>query len=166
MNKLLIFLWIFFTVPVYATDFSQIPLKGKGDFNYFLFDIYKIELYSGASEPKHLYDSPLKLKLIYERDFSAKDIIKRSLSEMKDAGVSQTKFQAYKRYLRKLIPDIKEGDSLSALYIPDSGLKILLNEKDNSVKIQNDEFCLDFLNIWLGPKTSAPKLRKKLLGID
>ena len=166
MKRIWIVLSIIFAGTVFAYDFSKIPLKGKGDFDYFLFDVYKIELYSDARDPKLLYNGPLKLKLIYERDFSAKDIIKRSLSEMKDAGVSQTKFQAYKRYLRKLIPDIKEGDSLSAVYLPNSGLKILLNEKNNSVKIKNEDFCIDFLNIWLGPKTSAPKLRKKLLGID
>lgn len=151
-----------FMLLISAHSSFALELVGEGKYSWFVFDIYKAKLWSGSPNLAQLYDNRLKLELEYTRDFAGQDISKQSEKEMLNAGLEQEYISKWRAKLYSAFPNVKEGDKLMADFIPNKGINIYHNEKLYS-SIMNEEFAMNFLNIWLGDKTSAPELRDKLI---
>ena len=65
--------------------------------------------------------------------------------------------------LASFLPDIESGQALTAIYSPSQGT-VFYHEGKRIAQVPGFEFSKAFFGIWLDPKTSAPKLRKDLLG--
>ena len=62
-----------------------------------------------------------------------------------------------------LFPDVKEGTHITGIYLPNESVRFYLDGQWLG-EIRDADFARAFFAIWLDPKTSAPDLRKKLLG--
>ena len=64
--------------------------------------------------------------------------------------------------LAPLFPDVKAGDTITALHEPGKPTRFFLNGKPLG-EAKDPGFADAFFAIWLSPKTSEKRLRRKLL---
>jgi hypothetical protein len=63
-----------------------------------------------------------------------------------------------------LIPDVKEGDTLTFLYVPGKGTTVQAGNKDLGT-FEGKGFADAVFSIWLGPKPPTEDLKKGMLGL-
>ncbi len=135
---------------------------GQGTFRKLLLKVYDATLWTDAKE--FTMDKPFALVLTYDLGIDGDDIADRSIEEMeKVAPIPDGKTEAYHQELLKIIPNVKSGDTLTALYDPKKGVSFFHNDKPKG-SIHDLAFARQFMGIWLSPNTSEPKLRGNLLG--
>lgn len=142
----------------------QMPdnLRGEGQYNFFFFDVYYAKLFG----PKNaqVYKEKFCLELKYLRDFKGLDIVSQSKKEMISQGVDKKLVEMNMEKMKQIFPDVKEGDRITASFVPGIGVHFYLNKDRYLGGFDDPRFSKYFMNIWLGEKTSDKELRKKLLG--
>jgi hypothetical protein len=83
------------------------------------------------------------------------------LSKVPDVGSVELK--AWKQILEKGISDMHAGEKASVVFSK-SGNVEFWSENREFISFQDLKFAKNLAEIWLGPKTSHPKLRLALLG--
>ena len=139
-------------------------LVGEDKFTYWGFEVYHASLWTGSNalRPEQWQSQRLALELRYLRDFAGKDIAQRSVDEMQAQNpLSSDKAQNWLQQLSAIFPNIKKGDSLTGIYLPDQGAQFLFDNQPVG-EIKDTELAQRFFAIWLSPQTSAPKLRQRL----
>ena len=139
-------------------------LVGEDKFTYWGFEVYHASLWTGSNalRPEQWQSQRLALELRYLRDFAGKDIAQRSVDEMQAQNpLSSDKAQSWLQQLSAIFPNIKKGDSLTGIYLPDQGAQFLYDNQPVG-EIKDTELAQRFFAIWLSPQTSAPKLRQRL----
>jgi hypothetical protein len=142
-----------------------VPQAGKvgdGVLTYLFWDVYKATLYAPGSAWRP--DAPFALTLSYMRDLKGRDIAERTITEIRDQGFAdEAKLSDWSARLTALFPDVGDGDSLTA--IRDAAGRTLFYGGSKQIgAIDDPAFGRCFFDIWLGEKTSEPKLRRTLLG--
>ena len=164
---LLLSIFLFYSHSAYATKaiFTALPnasVVGCGVLTYVFWDVYEATLYA----PKGQWDpaKPFALSIEYYRDIAGKDIADHSVEEIRKQGFTdEVKLAAWNAEMKKTFPDVKKGSVLTALYLP--GKETVFYSGDNIIgAIKGDDFGRLFFDIWLSEKTSAPELRRALLG--
>jgi len=155
---------IFFNNLTFGQSGSGLPLRGQGLYKWYFLQVYEAKLWGEKVED--IYTKPLELELKYKRNFKGEDIVKQSLKEMAPhvGENEQLSIEKINSILRKIFPDVKEGDVISAKFNPSNGIIFYLNFNKEIGKISDLELSKKFLDIWLGEKTNAPDLRNQLLG--
>lgn len=149
------------TPPEVAKYFSDKPPLGKGSFSWYGLKIYDGRLWS--KDDKWSYNSSFALTLTYARDIDSEDLINNSITEMRRIdGIDDAKLNTYRRYLEKVFPDVKEGDTITAIYFPHEKV-IFFHNGTASGEVADKNFGKDFLNIWLSPKTKAKELQHSVV---
>ena len=145
----------------------NIQKMGEGRLTWWGFHVYDSQLWSAkAGQDFNYRDTPHWLFLKYGRDFDGADIAERSREEIEDQGQVDAKLlPAWEQQMRDLFPDVKEGETLSALYLPGQGAEFFYNGKALG-SLSDPALATAFMGIWLDKKTSAPDLRLELLGIN
>jgi hypothetical protein len=126
--------------------------------------VYWASLWSGENmlRPDQWQTQRLALELRYLRDFDGKDIAKRSVDEMHmQSPLSAETSSVWLKALEALFPNVRKGQSLTGIYVPNAGAQFLFNNKPLGT-LADAELAKRFFAIWLSPQTSAPELRKKL----
>lgn len=143
----------------YLSDAQKV---GDGVLTYLFWDVYRATLY--APQARWRADAPFVLTLAYMRDLKGRDIAERTISEIRDQGYGDEKKMArWFGRLAGLFPDVGDGDSLTA--VRDSAGRTIFYRGTTRIGIIEDPvFTARFFDIWLGEKTSEPKLRRALLG--
>lgn len=133
---------------------------GSGEFRYWGFRIYDATLWSpqGRYQP----GGPFALSLTYARDVSREDIVQASIDQMRDLGFAVGNHPEWKRKLDDVMVSVKNGDTLTGVYMPGQGAVFFHN--DRLTGQVSEALANAFFAIWLDPKTSEPKLRQALLG--
>lgn len=153
--------------PAYAmekiTTFVPNAQKvGEGRLTYLFWDVYDAALF--APDGQWNSDQPFALKLSYLRDITGEKIADRSIEEMRNQGFDdEVKLATWHTQMRDIFPDVGKGTSLTGVYTSD-GAAVFYYNNEESGRINDAEFSALFFNIWLSPDTSAPDLRRKLLG--
>lgn len=143
-------------------------LCGSGTMRVMLWDIYDATLYAEPESCGDLNKSHA-LSLTYRRGFEGSSIAERSAKEIRnitDAGtVSKTTLSAWKDAMLGIFPNVKKGDTITGIYIPEKETIFVYND-DTIGTIKDPAFGKPFFSIWLAEDTSAPKLRHNLLNIN
>ena len=129
------------------------------------FNVYYIELISNKSE--FSFTNKLGILINYKRDFKKDKLVERSINEIIKIYkiTDENLLNSYKAKLSEIFSDIKKDDRKLAFYDPKKGLKLYHNGQLNGV-IEDQEFALRFINIWLNENSSYPKMTKNLLGLN
>lgn len=145
----------------------QAQKMGEGKLTWWGFHVYDSQLWSATSGQTFDYrKDSYWLRLQYARDFDGADIAERSREEIEDQGqVKESLLDNWEKQMRDLFPNVKEGESLSALYTPGQGAQFFYNGKPLGI-LADPDLSTAFMGIWLDSKTSAPDLRLQLLGIS
>lgn len=151
--------------PEVTQHLPQARLHGDGRFRYFGFHVYDAQLWVPASfEVARLFSQPFALSLVYARSLKARDIAERSMEEMRrQATISEADAQRWLQAMTAAFADVSQGDRLTGLYRVDMGASFFLNGQATRA-IDDQRFATLFFGIWLSPATSAPALRRELLG--
>lgn len=150
-----------------APDFIQTELGpgtqllGSGTLRWFGIRVYDAKLW--VSNGRYQADQPHALQLTYGHDFRAEELAKEGGKQLRKQGVDETRSLRWQALMQQAFTDVKAGDSLTAILRADQSLAFYSNGKATTV-ISDTEFSQHFLDIWLGSKTTEPKLRLKLLG--
>jgi len=139
-------------------NMAQVEGLGHGRMTYWGFTLYDAKLYV-SKEPK----GGIALDIQYLRKFEAKALVKQTLDELKNLGVSDTQRAEWADPLAKAFKTVQPGDSITAIRKPQGSTQFFYNGQFVS-EISGESFSQAFFGIWLHPKTSAPQLRKILLG--
>lgn len=136
-------------------------LVGQGEYQRLFWKIYLARLYArdGIYKPDHAF----ALQLEYQRDLKADDIVEMSIGLIEDQGVSDlNKLAHWQTQLAAIIPDIRKGDQLTGIQLNEKSF-FYLDDKPIG-EITDAELSQYFFDIWLGENTTAPELRKTLIG--
>jgi hypothetical protein len=139
-------------------NMSQVESLGQGRLTYWGFTLYDAKLFA-SKEPK----GGIALDIQYLRKFEANALVKQTLDELKNLGISDTQRAEWAEPLAKAFKTVQVGDSITAIRKPQGSTQFFYNGQFVS-EISGESFSQAFFGIWLHPKTSAPQLRKVLLG--
>lgn len=153
--------------PAYALDHirTYVPNAekvGQGRLTYMLWDVYDAALYAPSGDWQS--DEPFALQLSYLRNIQGQKIADRSVEEIRAQGFSdEVRLADWHTQMRSIFPNVDEGIALTGVYT--NAGETIFYEGDREIgRIKDPQFGRQFFNIWLSPQTSAPDLRRKLLG--
>lgn len=133
---------------------------GQAGFTRFGFSIYQAQLWAPGGS--YLPDAPFLLSLTYARDIRRSQIVQASLDEMQKLGAPDALQAQWRADLEAVLVDVKEGDTLSAIYRPGQGAEFYYQQTKRGVI--DEALARYFFAIWLDERTSEPDLRLSLLG--
>ena len=143
----------------YIADAKKV---GDGVLTYLFWDVYRATLYAPAAG--WTPDGPFVLSLLYLRDLDGADVAARTTDEIRGQGFAdKARLAAWQARLAEIFPDVSDGVTLSATR-DDKGRTVFYRGTDRIGEVDDPAFAKRFFDIWLGEKTSEPKLRRALLG--
>lgn len=168
-SLLLAFLMVFLPSAALAAAPTEISAYIKAGVPYgsatlskLMFHVYDATLWTDA--PEWTMKKPFALSLHYGMNFDGGELARRSIDEMHSQRKLEGKTAAaWGARLRALFPDVKKGDSITAVYLPGKCTRIYHNGVYRG-SISDAAFSARFIGIWMSPETSEPALRKKLIG--
>ncbi len=136
---------------------------GAGRLTWFGIHAYDAALY--AENARFVANAPLALELTYARNFKGAGIAERSISEIRKLGLaSETDATEWLGILTGIFPDVRPGDRLAGVQGASGPAQFFHNGRAIG-SIANERLKRAFFAIWLDPRTSAPDLRNRLIGI-
>ena len=134
---------------------------GQGTLKKLFMKVYESQLWTDARSWS--MNSTFALSIRYAMNFSTKELVDRTFDEMKREGpVSAQDRQTYGAKLSQLYHDVHPGDVITAVFLPKKGAVFYYNGKEQGT-LPNVAFAKRFFNIWLGPTSSEPELRDRLI---
>jgi len=134
---------------------------GKGTFRKFFLTIYDARLEAQQADFQFPQTRPFALTLFYKRDIASGDIIDNTLDQWRKQQVAWPK--SWESGLLQAIPGIKKGDNLR-LVVGTGQTATLLHNGNPVATFTDPAFVTAFAGIWLAENTTAPELRRQLLG--
>lgn len=148
---------------VVTKSVPEAHLAGQARYTYLFWDVYDARLY--APQGQWQADQPFALALTYLRGFDGEDIAERSVKEMKAQGLQdQSLLKQWRQQMTLLFPDVVEQDTITGVRTASGATHFYLNDKLLG-QVDDPAFGEWFFNIWLGPNTSEPAFREKLLAL-
>ena len=152
---------IYWTSQAQQEVFQSPKLIGEGTLKVLMWQVYDLRLYTDGTP--FSWNNKFMLEFDYSRELKKESVIDASLKEFKlQPNVTDKDIKAWEVYLEQVIQSVQKGTKASVMWVPD-GQIIFHYEGSKPTTIKNEKFARAFLNIWLGEKTSRPKLRNKLL---
>jgi hypothetical protein len=151
-----------FTAPALASPLAGWTLVNEAVMRFLGFKVYEIRLWhQGASFSRK---APFALELEYAMRFKGRDIAARSVEEMKAQGYSDAAaLGRWRQSMQRLFPDVNAGDRLIGIAIPGKEARFFAGDRMLGT-VKDPAFVEAFFDIWLSPKTRAPRVRQALLG--
>ena len=143
---------------------QTLKLIGKAKLSVLFWDIYQSSLYSSTGDYQ-LDNRPEQVvfNIHYLRDIEQSELIEHTEEQWRHLGLTPQDFNSYLAQLQTFWPNIEQGDNLTLLVNPSNSTFYFNSEPIGNIESAN--FGPMFLNIWLSPQTSRPKLRRQLLGM-
>lgn len=142
-------------------DLPGARMAGQGAFTWFGMKIYDATLWVG--EAGYAPGAPFALELRYARSLSGARIAEASAGQIeKTGGGTSAQRATWLSQMRAVFPDVHEGSRITGVFSVDGAVRFHLDDKPLGT-ISEPGFAQAFAGIWLGPRTTAPRLREALL---
>ena len=168
LKKALLFCFLlFFPALMAATENryernQNLIFIGEGSLKIFLSPIYDVRLLS--DDKKFSWDNDLVLEFDYQRALKKNAVIEASVKEIsRQKGVTEKELSKWQSYLEMGIQPVEKSTKASLYWTPEGRITFYYDGV-KAVTIEDADFARAFMNIWLGPQTSEPELRRALLG--
>ncbi|TQV89737.1 chalcone isomerase family protein [Aliikangiella coralliicola] len=169
IDKVLMLTLILLSTTVWSTPTppENLKLVGKANLTIWFWDIYDAELYSSSGQYQSnsgpVFNSPLLIKISYNREISRDDLIEETASQWERFNIDDDKKLRWLKSLGDIWPDVDDGDKIM-FHIDNQGhCHFFYNEKFIG-SVNNKEFSFHFANIWLKENGPYPKMTKRLTG--
>ncbi len=144
-----------------ARDVPGLTPFGEGTMRFFGLKVYDVRLWTAMKSFAHT--DPFALELVYDLSLNGRDIAERSIEEMRRQGHSdEARLKRWGDEMARIFPDVRQGDTLVGVSVPGKGARFYTRDKFIAA-VADPEFARAFFDIWLSEKTSAPRVRRKLL---
>ena len=165
MKKLFALILLVFSISwtsqAQQEGFQSPKLIGEGTLKVLMWEVYDLRLLTEGTS--FSWKNKFMLEFDYSRELKKESVIDASLKEFKlQPNVSDKDIKAWEAYLEQVIQPVQKGTKATVQWVPE-GQIIFHYEGSKPTTIENEKFARAFLNIWLGEKTSRPKLRNQLL---
>lgn len=134
-------------------------LSGADHFRYRLFSVFTGALYTAPEEP-----AARRLTFTYTRNLPADTLVEQGMRILRQSNTPADLEQraALIDRVNQAYQDVRKGDSYTFTVIPGQGTWLHLNDKE-ILFLQDADFGLWYLNIWLGETPMSENLRNALL---
>jgi len=149
-----------------ARELEKPVLAGSGRLRWLGIPVYDVSLWTTPQfQPERFGAHPFALEIRYARTISGSTLEDASLKQMQALEVRPGARQAeWRQALAGAFPDVKPGDRLTGMHLPDKGLRLYFNGQLHKA-IDDPLLSQSFFAIWLSPATQEPRLRAQLLGL-
>jgi len=153
---------------VWRKDIPQAKLIGSGEFSWWGLSIYSARLWQ-ETEVKNTTFNPQQgfaLEITYHKSISRERFVDTSIDEIKRLhgdNFNQEQLQQWRSYMAKAFTDVKSGDQLIGVHVPQFGCRFYSQSK-LLAEIPDEKFSKAFFSIWLDPRSKDKQLRAKLMG--
>jgi hypothetical protein len=140
-------------------------LQGSGRMRHFGLLICDARLWTRPGFDAAGYQrQPLALELQYARSLDGRRIAEKSLDEMRQVGdVPSGKADGWLAEMAAAFPDVAKDDRITGVLRPRESARFFVNGTLRR-EVRDPDFADLFFGIWLSPRTSAPSLRRDLIG--
>jgi len=146
-----------------AAELPAARLQGTGRVRFLGMRVYDARLWVGERAVADDWNVPFALEIEYLRALDGTRIAERSLDEMRRQGeIAPPTAERWLQQMTQIFPDVREGDRLTGLRVPQQGARFFLNARPRG-EVRDAEFARRFFGIWLSPQTSDPTLRQALI---
>lgn len=149
---------------------KQLTLNGMGlrEATRFKVDVYVAGLYleNPSSDPAEIIrsDQVKRLVLQFKRGVDRGDIVEAWRTGFQgNATVPLAQIQPQIDQLEAMMPDFREGNTLTFTYIPGDGVHVHVGTTEKGV-LRGKSFADSLFAIWLGPKPPGAALKQGLVG--
>ena len=108
-------------------------------------------------------DQAKAIRLHFLRDLTKAQLVEAFREGFEDNVKDKASQKAAFDRMLALVPDVKEGSTLTLAYLPGKGTTLSAGSKELGV-FEGKGFADAVLAIWLGPKPPSEALKKGLLG--
>ena len=142
---------------------AELVPAGRGRLTWWGFEVYDAALWTPPGFRVEQFAShPFVLELTYQRNFTAAEISRASLQEMRRHGpLDAAQAERWQAQLTAALPEVRRGDRIAGVYRPGQGVVFFHNGRPAG-EVADAQFARLFFAIWLGEATSAPALRQAL----
>jgi hypothetical protein len=146
---------------VHGEGLELAPVGGD-ELSLYGFRVYYATLWAPAG--RYQPEQPAAFSLHYRRGFTKQRLVDITLSAWTKVGTgTEAQRKAWTMQLLRIWHDVTKGDILTAVVIPGRETRFY-NAAGLLGRIEDKEFGLAYLGIWLDEKTLLPELRASLLG--
>ena len=136
---------------------------GSGEMSWLGFPIYRATLWvAGVPTTTPAASATSALQIDYLRDIPRERLVQTSVDEMRLLGASEAQLQRWEPELRRVFPEVKEGDSIVGVHYPGRGAAFFHRGRATG-EVVDAEFARLFFGIWLDPHSRSPSLHAALL---
>ncbi|MEF8701077.1 MAG: chalcone isomerase family protein [Candidatus Accumulibacter sp. UW26] len=139
---------------------------GSGEMSWLGFPLYRATLWVIGEPtpelPQKVLSAPSALQLDYRRDIPRERLVQSSVDEMRRLGASEQQLQRWEPELRRVFPDVREGDSIVGVHYPEQRA-VFFHQGRPTGEVRDAQFARLFFAIWLDPRSRSPSLRAALL---
>jgi hypothetical protein len=153
--------------PVELTRELEKPvLAGSGRLRWLGIPVYDVSLWTAPQFVSERFGAhAFALEIRYARTISGSTLADTSLKQMQALDAQPVARQTeWRQALTGAFPDVKPGDRLTGIHVPDKGLRLYFNGQLHKA-IDDPLLSQIFFAIWLSPATQEPRLRAQLLGL-
>jgi hypothetical protein len=148
---------------------KTLKLNGLGLRKKSIVKVYVGGLYAETASPyaeKILAaDEGKAIRMHYLRSLSKKQLVDGFQEGFEANAKDQAGQKAAFDKMLALIPDVKEGDTLTFVYVPGKGTTVQSGSKELGT-FEGKGFADAVFSIWLGPKPPTEDLKKGMLGLN
>jgi hypothetical protein len=91
-------------------------------------------------------------------------LVKNAIAEMRDLKLGDARqLGIWQAELRKLIPNVKQGDQV-VIFCSDTNRTLAYLNNSSTGEVDDPSFCSAIMSVWLHPQTKHQAVRKSLLG--
>jgi len=140
-------------------------LTGNGRLRWLGFSVYEAWLWTAPQfAPERFGAHSFALEIRYARAISGSALTETSLKQMQAVeALPPARLAQWQQALKNAFPDVKPGDRITGVHLPDKGLRLYFNGQLYKA-IDDPVLSQSFFAIWLSPATQEPRLRTQLLG--
>ncbi len=141
-------------------DGHRVHVVASAPFKFFGVHLYTASLWTGDGDYSAApWTQPVALHIEYKRNIPNTRLVKATAKEWERFGGYDTAtFQRWLERLAAIWPDVKPGDSITSLVLP-NGTTRFYSSKRFLGAVDDPRFGPAFLAIWLDPRTRNQALR-------
>lgn len=147
---------------------GPLRLAGEGEMRWFGLKLYDAALWveAGVAPGAASAAAGHALALRYARAIEAERLVNTSIAEIRRLGDhDDARLAHWRGLLTEALPSVAAGDTLVGLHRPGRGASFW-HDGRLTAQLDDPELARAFFAIWLDPRTRAPALRARLLGLE
>ena len=141
---------------------ENLAVVGEGEYRWFGLQVYHASFATETGRFSDWTDTErARFEIYYHRDVPSSKLVQIAREEWDRLGIDAP--PRWFGWLRQVLPDVREGDTLACLVLPDERT-VFYHNGEKTGEVAEPEFGPAFLSIWLHPEARAAELRRALLG--